>query len=268
MKNIITIAGSDTLGGGGIQADLKTFEELDTFGIGIITCLANITNKNNFFIDALPTELIKHQLTSIMDNVDFDTVKLGLVNDISILNYLAELFHNSNYQIVTDPVLVFKEAETETNQEYLDTLINQILPISTVTTPNLKEAEILSGISIHTKKELQKAAEVIQNYGVPNVIIKGGSRFSGSKAVDYALLESEELFFEQDKLKSITVNGAGCTFSAAITAELAKNTPLPQAVELAKRLVFEGIKNGVLLENNLGNVWQGAYRNSKTRGVL
>ncbi|MGR3741678.1 bifunctional hydroxymethylpyrimidine kinase/phosphomethylpyrimidine kinase [Companilactobacillus sp. DQM5] len=261
MKNVVTIAGSDILSGGGLQADLKTFEELDTFGISAVTCLTTLDKKNNFQITNLPTDIVKKEFESILQNVSFDALKLGLINSNDTLNYLADRLKEFSFKIITDPVFTFKETSDSLSSEYIEIFKKKILPLSTIVTPNLLEAKLLSGMkSLKNIEDLKKAAEIIQSYGVKNVVIKGGTSFDDEDAIDYALLNNSSIILKKPKINSKNINGAGCTFSSVLTAEIAKNNSIEKSVTFAKEFVFNGIKYGVSINDNFGNVWQGGYR--------
>lgn len=260
MQNVLTVAGSDSLAGGGIQADLKTFEELDVFGLSVLTSIVNVT-QTQFNQHNLSANLVTEQLKSVLTTVSIDFIKTGLLGNSTNLCATVDQLSDYRIKLVVDPVLSFKEANTTTNRDYVMSLKERLLPISFLTTPNLAEAYTLSGMtSITSTNDVQQAAKKIQALGCPNVVIKCGSRFPGDTAYNYLLTESGEHWFETPKLAVTTTDGAGCTFSAAITALLARNYALVDAVQLATRFVYLGIQAGIPISPHLGSVWQGAYR--------
>lgn len=258
MQNVLTIAGSDSLAGGGLQADLKTFEELNVFGVSVITSIANIF-PDDLVINTIKPELIDAQLSSILDQMPIKYAKTGLLGTVEILDLVVENLQKQPMKLVVDPVLVFKEGITSNQAEYLQAVREKLLPIAFLTTPNLSEAEQLSGMKITTKDDLVAAAKRIQELGCPNVVIKGGNRLDGNVAVDYLLNEKQGYFLNSEKLNTTITNGAGCTFSAAITALLAQNKSVSDSVKIAKKFVYSAIQYGVAIGDS-GSVWQGATR--------
>ncbi|MFC6323815.1 bifunctional hydroxymethylpyrimidine kinase/phosphomethylpyrimidine kinase [Companilactobacillus baiquanensis] len=261
MEDILTIAGSDSLAGGGIQADLKTFEELNTFGVSALTSIASIIN-NEVILNQINSAVILQQLDSILDQLPIHFAKTGLLGDASALRIVCNKLRQYDLKLVVDPVLVFKEGSSQIEADYLEIMKDKLIPLAYVITPNLEEAKRLSGISqITTKNDLVKAAKIIQTFGCPNVVIKGGARFSDDQAIDYLRCGNIDYWFEGPKIDSQAIDGAGCTFSAVITAKLATGQSLPESVNFAKKFVRAGIKSGVKINSQLGSVWQGAYRN-------
>lgn len=260
MENVLTIAGSDSLAGGGIQADLKTFEELDVFGVSALTRVASIfPGKVN--LTQLAPEVVEQQLTSILSQLPVRFVKTGLLGDVATLDLVCDQLRQYPVWLVVDPVLVFKEGGMDLATDYIAALRQRLLPLAYVTTPNLDEAAQLSGLAaITTREQMRTAAQRIQTLGCPNVVVKGGSRLAGAVAVDYLRYGDEEYWFTEPKIQKKTTDGAGCTFSAAITALLAAGVALPQAVAQAKQFVRAGIDHGVAISEQLGSVWQGASR--------
>jgi len=260
MENVLTIAGSDSLAGGGIQADLKTFEELDVFGVSALTSVASIL-PGTVALTQLSPVVVAQQLTSILSQLPVRFVKTGLLGDVATLDLVCDQLRRYPVWLVVDPVLVFKEGAMGLAADYIAALRQRLLPLAYVTTPNLDEAAQLSGLAaITTREQMRTAAQRIQTLGCPNVVIKGGSRFPGTVAIDYLRYGEADYWFEESKIQRKTTDGAGCTFSAAITALLATGVVLPQAVGQAKQFVHAGIEHGVAISERLGSVWQGASR--------
>jgi len=264
MENILTIGGSDSLAGGGIEADLKTFEELDVFGVSVITSIVAITN-TDALINQIDPPVVEQQLDSVFKMMPIKYIKTGLLGNLTSLKIVtAELKKLSDARIVIDPVLVFKEGQTTIKKSYLNYLRTELLPLGYVITPNLVEAAQLSGLPTITDREgMQEAAIRIQQFGCRNVVIKGGNRLAGSSAVDYLKLGDDEYWLTNSKVDCQTTDGAGCTFSAAITALLANRISLLDSVSFAKKFVHAGIEHGIVINDHLGNVWQGAYRKQR-----
>ena len=258
MPNVLTIAGSDTLSGGGLQADLKTFEIFDTFGLSVITSVATLTTQQAFSIHSLPSAIILEQLNAILTQVPLTHLKIGLVNNAQTLTAVVDLLAQyPALTIVVDPVLAFKEGHTTIDPDYLAVLKNELLPLATLVTPNLPEAAILSHQpTLATQADLESAATTIQAYGVQNVVIKGGQRLNQPLALDLLKTPSQSMTFKAPLLPTTTINGAGCTFSAAITAGLAQGLTIQSAVAVAKKFVYRGIQAGIQFENGTGSVRQ------------
>lgn len=254
-KTLLTIAGSDTLAGGGLQSDLKTIENHHLFGLTAITCVA-VVKDEHFEIHDLPSALLEEQLQTIKQNLSLDGVKLGLIHNLDSLDLVYEFLKGFSGPIVLDPVMAFKETDEIYSQSYRDRLI-QLFPFATIITPNLKEAEILSRQKITTLDEMKQAAQTIIELGTPAVVIKGGERLSGELASDLFCDGHRFEFFSKPKLSKVTINGAGCTFASAIASNLVLGKDLITAVENSKAYVYQAIKNGLQLKNDEGNVWYG-----------
>ncbi|AYM03987.1 hydroxymethylpyrimidine/phosphomethylpyrimidine kinase [Levilactobacillus brevis] len=263
MENVLTIAGSDNLAGGGIQADLKTFEELDVFGVSALTSVVNVV-PGEIHPHTLSSELLAEQLDATLSQLPIHFAKIGLIGSFSNLLVIIKKLMNTDIKLIVDPVLFFKEGTHHFQKLYADAMKSLLLPIAYLVTPNLEEAAYLSDTSkLETQSDIQQAAQKIQALGCPNVVIKFGSRFPGDTAYNYLLTESGDYWFDTPKLAVTTTDGAGCTFSAAITALLARDYSLVEAVRLATRFVYLGIQAGIPISPRLGSVWQGAYRQQK-----
>lgn len=254
-KTILTIAGSDTLAGGGLQSDLKTFEDYQIFGLTAITCIAVVKN-NQFVINDLPPELLQDQLETIQNSLDLNGIKIGLVHDLESLTLVKKFLQRFNGPIVLDPVMAFKETEQVYGQTYRKKMI-ELFPFVTIITPNLKEAELLARQKITTLEEMEQAAKKLVYLGAPAVVIKGGERLAGKNASDLFYDGRQFEWFSKPKLATTTINGAGCTFASAISANLVLEKPLLTAVKDSKEYVYQAIKKGLPLKNGEGNVWFG-----------
>ena len=187
-KKILTIAGSDILSGGGMQADLATFAANGLYGFCALTSIVTV-KEDKFFVHPVEKELFQEELESLSD-VDFSAIKIGLLPNKEILeltkNWLTALSVKSDTPIILDPVIVFKENADYSVNEMRDLFISQLFPLATVITPNLKEAEILTGLSVKSKSEMKEAAKLLHDFGAKNVVIKGGNRFDQKQAIDLA----------------------------------------------------------------------------------
>lgn len=255
-KTILTIAGSDTLAGGGLQSDLKAFDEYGIFGLTAITCLA-VVRDGNFFIHDVPLEVLSEQLNTIQENYELAGIKLGLIHDPAAIPLIKRFLQSFKGPIVLDPVLAFKETDETSNNDYKLALIHELFPLATLVTPNLAEAELLSGQTITDLAEMKAAAKKIYQFGPKVVVIKGGDRLAGATAFDLFYDGQRFEVLAKPKLAKRTINGAGCTLASAITANLVLGAELFPAIEKSKAFVYQGIKNGVSLKNGEGNVWHG-----------
>ena len=265
-KKVLTIAGSDAGGGSGIQADLKTFQEFGLFGISTITSILSVnphTKKPQIF--SIPENIIQQQLAVAFSGGPLSSVKIGLLQQPNLIKIVeATLLGNKQTNIVIDPVLAVKVTDDRLQTDVITEMLTRLLPISRVITPNLVEAQMLSGIdTIHSKEDMILAAKRIHQYGVQNVVIKGGHRFPGENALDLFYDGENTHFLSETKINLNTNHGAGCTFAAAITAGLAQGmTPLEATIK-AKKFVYCAISHGLYLNNFTGYVWHGANNQIK-----
>lgn len=239
------IAGSEATGGAGIQADLKTFQQLGAYGLGALTCIVSFDPKNNWGHRFVPVDpqVIADQIEAATAAHNLDVVKLGMMGSPTTIDTVARALAQQPWRhIVLDPVLICKGQEPGAALDTDNALKAQLLPIATVVTPNHFEALTLSGLeSITTVDDLVEAARRIHALGPKYVVVKGGMDLPGPDAID-VLFDGEDVeIFSQPKIGEHRVSGAGCTFAAAITAELAKGSDVPSAVATAKELVTAGI---------------------------
>ncbi len=231
----LTIAGSDSGGGAGIQADLKTFSALGIFGMSVITALTAQNTLGVQGIYNIPEEFISLQIDSIFLDMGADAVKTGMLSNSSIILLVAKKMREYKVsKLVIDPVMVAKGGDRLLEEEAESTLMEVLLPLSLVVTPNIPEAEVISGICICSLGDMKEAARIIYQKGAKNVVIKGG-HLEGDQSID--LLYDGQSFRELSALRINTANthGTGCTFASAITAYLAKGSGLVEAVEKAKQ---------------------------------
>ncbi|MEQ9809907.1 bifunctional hydroxymethylpyrimidine kinase/phosphomethylpyrimidine kinase [Streptococcus jiangjianxini] len=236
---ILTIAGNDILSGGGFQADLATFSAHKLFGFLAQTCMTAAT-KEGFEIIPTADELFQKQLNSLKD-IPFAAIKIGLLPTPQIARAVQDFVKDMpKVPLVLDPVLVFKEnADQEVAQ--MGQELQKLFSCATLVTPNLKEAELLSGQSISNLEEMAKAARILQQMGAKSVVIKGGARLDQNQAYDLLLEEDGQEVFLHSPLLSRNNQGAGCTFASAIASGLAKNQTVSQAVHKAKDFVYQAI---------------------------
>ena len=268
VKKILTVAGSDAGGGAGIQADLKTFEEYGTFGLSSITSILTVSPKTKKpSIYPIPIDIVEKQLETALSGGALDALKIGLLGSLPVVDLLEKSLTSVNQtRIVLDPVMAVKTNKDVLQPELVHAMIQQLIPLADIITPNLVEACILAQMTeITTENDMMTAAKRIHDLGAKSVIIKGGARFPGNVATDLYYDGKHFDFIHEDKLTTTTNHGAGCSFAASITAGLAKGLETKNAVKLAKYYVTSAIKNGIFLNDFTGYVWHGAYLDATKR---
>lgn len=244
MKQALTIAGSDSGGGAGIQADLKTFHAHGVFGLSAIT---SVTAQNTRAVLAacdLPEEIIRAQIDAAFDDFEIAAVKTGMLSSCAIVAAVADALATRNRQpLVVDPVMVSTSGFSLLNPDALPRVVNRLLPLATVVTPNRHEAELLSHRKIDTRTDAGIAARRIADLGARAVLVKGG-HLQGA-AVDVLWDGDGETIFECERLKTENAHGTGCTLASAIAANLALGHGLREAIAKAKEYVTEAIRHGL-----------------------
>ncbi len=262
MKKALTIAGSDTSGGAGIEADLKTFQELGVYGMTALTTIVTMNPADwRHSVYSIPADILKAQLETVM-SIGIDAMKTGMLGTPELIDIAATTIKNFNLdKVVIDPVLVCKGENEVLNPDTADALREVLVPLATVVTPNLFEASQLAQTKpIQTLDEMKEAAVKIHDLGAKYVLIKGGSKFAGPKAIDLLYDGKEFKLYESEKFNTTYVHGAGCTYSSAITAELAKGKTVMEAVDTAKDFITAAVKHGFKLNDFVGPVRHGAIR--------
>jgi hydroxymethylpyrimidine/phosphomethylpyrimidine kinase len=251
MKRILTIAGSDSGGGAGIQADLKTITLLGGFGMSVLTAL---TAQNTVGVDGIhpvPVEFIGQQLDAVLSDIGADAVKTGMLFNADTIELVADRLSAHSVEIlVVDPVMVAKGGDVLLVQEARETLVSRLMPMALVVTPNIPEAEILSERSIKTEEDIHEAARTIHAMGARYVLIKGGHL--AGPATDY-LYDGEEFFeFSRVRIDTPHTHGTGCVYSAAIATYLALELDVMEAVEKAKDFIHAAVRFGLPLGRGHG----------------
>ncbi|MHC5269250.1 bifunctional hydroxymethylpyrimidine kinase/phosphomethylpyrimidine kinase [Enterococcus sp. LJL98] len=270
MKRALTIAGSDSTGGAGIQADLKTFQEYGVFGISSLTAIVTMDPKQGWSheVTSLSEELVEKQLVSAFAGQPIDALKTGMLgNERNIQRASQWIEKQQMTKLVVDPVIACKGTAQILQPESVVGLKRDLIPQALIVTPNLVEAGILSEIGdLRNLEMLKEAARVIYQQGAKNVVIKGGARFSyGNIALDL-FYDGRTFEYIEGPLFSTTFNhGAGCTFSAAITAGLANGQTVFESIVQAKTFVAAAIQQGVAFNAHVGHVWHGAYNHAQER---
>ncbi len=261
LKKVLTIAGSDTSAGAGMQADLKTFQELDVYGMVALTSIVTM-DKETWSHDVTPIDMnvFEKQLETAI-SIGPDAIKTGMLGTQDIIKRAGDVFVESGADyFVVDPVMVCKGEDEVLNPGNTEAMIQYLLPKATVVTPNLFEAGQLSGLGKLTSiEDMKKAAQVIYDKGTPHVIIKGGKALDQDKSYD--LYYDGQQFYQltTDMFQQSYNHGAGCTFAAATTAYLANGKSPKEAIIAAKAFVTSAIKNGWKMNDFVGPVDHGAY---------
>lgn len=262
VSQALTIAGSDSGGGAGIQADLKTFQERGVFGTSVIVAVTAQNTLGVQGIHKVPVEFVNEQLHSIFSDFSIGALKTGMLPDAEIMRAVAaELRKHPEIPVVVDPVMIAKGGAALMEDEATATLVREILPLATVLTPNLPEAEAICNMTIESADDLLVAAKKIQAMGVKNVCIKGGHRLETHDAEDVLLCENGEVVrLSAKRIDTVRTHGTGCTYSACITAELAKGRSVKEAVTTAKAFITAAIADGILVGHGHGPTNHWAYR--------
>ena len=239
----LTIAGSDSGGGAGIQADLKTFQAFNVFGMSVIT---SVTSQNTLGVrsihDILPS-IVADQIDMVMEDIGTDAAKTGMVSNKEIIEVIVDRVKKYKIKkLVVDPVMIAKSGARLLREDAEKALIEKLLPIAFLITPNVFEAEIISGTKIRDIENAKESARIIQGKGVKIVLLKGG-HLSGEKAVDILFDGREYTYYESERIDTENTHGTGCTFSAAITAGLSKGIDIYNAVKVTKDYITRTIRN-------------------------
>lgn len=260
LKKILTIAGSDTSGGAGIQADLKTFQEHGTYGMTALTVVVTMDPENwSHSVYSLPIEVLKSQINTAV-STGIDAIKTGMLSTEEVIETAGNAIEKSGLStVVIDPVMVCKGDDEVLNPGTVDAMIKHLLPHALVVTPNLFEAGQLAGTGTPKNiEDIKEAAKKIYAHGAKNVFIKGGKGLKQETAADLLYDGKTFTLFEAPKSENHYNHGAGCTVAAAITANLANGLEVTEAVGEAKRFVTAAIANGWKLNEFVGPVLHGA----------
>lgn len=250
----LTIAGSDSGGGAGIQADLKTFQELDVFGMSAIVALTaqNTLGVHDVFPQSI--EAVVSQIEAVATDLKPEAVKTGMLFSSDIIEVVAEQIKKHKLDnLVVDPVMIAKGGGQLLQDDAIDSLVKSLIPEATVITPNLPEAARLTEVeSIETISEMKKAAKRIHELGAKHVLIKGGHLSSDQKAIDLLYDGFTYYSVSAERIDTKHTHGTGCTYSAAIAAELAKGNGLHKAVNKAKHYITCAIKHSLPIGSGIG----------------
>jgi len=233
MKTALTIAGSDSCGGAGIQADIKTMTMNGVYAMSAITALTAQNTTGVRAIQEATPEFLKQQLDAIFEDIFPDAVKIGMVSSSELTWVIADRLKYYNAKnVVVDPVMVATSGSALMKTDAVQTLVAELLPIATLVTPNIPEAQVLSGLTIETKEDMVTAAKQIGDSYRCAVLLKGGH--SVNDANDLLYSKGELVWFEGKRINNSNTHGTGCTLSSAIASNLAKGFTLAESVQRAK----------------------------------
>ena len=233
MKTALTIAGSDCSGGAGIQADLKTMTMNGVYAMSAITAMTAQNTTGVFAIQESTPEFLKQQIDAVFDDIFPDAVKIGMVASAELIEVIAEgLKRHRAKNVVIDPVMVATSGSALMKNNALETLIHKLLPLATLVTPNIPEAQVLSGMTIHSKEDMIAAAKNIGESCRCAVLLKGGHSINDANDLLYE--NGITVWFEGKRIDNPNTHGTGCTLSSAIAANLAKGFSLEESVRRAK----------------------------------
>ncbi|KJK58763.1 bifunctional hydroxymethylpyrimidine kinase/phosphomethylpyrimidine kinase [Saccharothrix sp. ST-888] len=253
---VLTVAGSDSGGGAGIQADLKTMLALGVHGMSVITA---VTAQNSVGVQGyweLPAEAVRAQFRSVVDDIGVQAVKTGMLASIELVETVSELLAGVRVPVVVDPVGVSKHGDALLAAEAVATLRERLLPVATLATPNLHEVAQLTGITVEQESGMLDAAKALHDLGPRWVLVKGG-HLAGEAADLLYGGSGEEHWYRAERHDNRHTHGTGCTLASAIAAELAKGRTMPEAVGEAKAYVTGAIRRGFPLGAGIGPVDHG-----------
>ena len=253
IPRALTVAGSDSGGGAGIQADLKTFAALGVHGMSAI---ASITAQNTYSVTRvvdLDPEMVVEQIRVCVEDIGVDAVKTGMLHTTDIIRAVADELRKISAPKVVDPVMVAKSGAPLLREDAIKTLVEELIPIADVVTPNAREAERLTKIPVTGLEDQKRAAKKIAELGARSVVVKGG-HIDGPMVRDVLYFNGDYIVLESERIQTKNTHGTGCTFASAIAAHLAHGTEIVQAVRKAKEFVTDAIRYGLDLGKGSGPV--------------
>lgn len=260
----LTIAGSDSGGGAGIQADLKTFQERGVFGMSVITAITAQNTLGVTAIHTVPTDIIRAQLDAIAADFTPAAYKIGMLGTVATIETIAAGLDVHDFgQLVLDPVMIAKGGAPLLEKDAIDALKTLLLPHADLLTPNLPEAAALTGIEIHSEDDARRAADKLHECGVKTVIIKGGHG-AGDESRDWIFTPEKHYSLSVARYATPHTHGTGCTFSTCITAELAKGESAESAIRTAKAYISAAISHPLGIGHGHGPTNHWAYREQVT----
>ena len=250
----LTIAGSDSSGGAGVQADLKTFSAIGTYGMSVITAITAQNTQGVFLVEDLSKEIIESQINVVFEDIEPADVKIGMVSSPGIIHTIVNTLkkYNPKY-LVVDPVMISKSGYSLLKPEAKKSLIEELIPMAYIITPNTPEAEEITGIEINNVDDMREAGrKILEELGPKYVLMKGG-HLEGD-AVDVLIGNDTFEIYKQERLDRKNTHGTGCTLSSAITSHLALGYDIVEAVKLSKEYITEAIRHSFDIGKGVGPV--------------
>ena len=250
-RTALTIAGSDSGGGAGIQADLKTFEAHGLFGMSVITSITAQNTRGVTGVWDLPPEAVRAQLEALFDDLPVDVIKIGMLSNNDITEVVADVLegYSQDIPIILDPVMVATSGDRLLSEDTYNSMTSRLFPLATLVTPNIREAEVLWGHEIRGEEEMAEGGKAMCRFGSKGVLITGGDGDDEEEVIDL-FFNGEEIFsFKGERIKSRDTHGTGCTLSSAIAANLALGAGIVEAIERAR----EYVRQGIIAAPGLGN---------------
>jgi hydroxymethylpyrimidine/phosphomethylpyrimidine kinase len=252
LKQVLTIAGSDSGGGAGIQADLKAMSANGVFAMSVITAVTAQNTEEVTEVFELPASIIAAQLDAVFDDFDVSAVKTGMLGSADTVGVVARMLRPQQVaNLVVDPVMISKSGHALLKPEAIEALKRDLIPLALLVTPNVHEAQELSGIQIKSLSDARQAAKAIIKYGCKHVLIKGGHLLA-EQGTD--LLYDGRFFtvYKGEFIQTRHTHGTGCTFASAIAAQLARGKSLPDAIQTAKTYTTEAIRHSLAIGHGHG----------------
>jgi len=238
----LTIAGSDPSGGAGLQADLKTFHRFGVYGEAVVTLITVQNTRGVTRVSTLDSALVAAQIQAVLEDIPPQAAKVGALGSREIVEAVAREAGRFSFPLIVDPVMISKHGARLIDEAATRTLIEELIPRTFLLTPNLDEAAALTGLLVEDRDGMARAAQKLASFGAANVLVKGGHL--RGEALDLLYLSGGEIReFSASRIETRHTHGSGCTYSAAITALLAKGTPLIDAVGRAKAFISEAIRS-------------------------
>jgi hydroxymethylpyrimidine/phosphomethylpyrimidine kinase len=268
VHSALSIAGSDSSGGAGIQADIKTMSALGIYSCTVITAVTAQSTSNVDYILPLEAKIIKEQIRSVLSDIPISAIKIGMVYNNEIITAVSDVLNQSNIPIVLDPIISAGTGAQLLQKKFVKDFKSKLVPICDVITPNIHEAETLSGIKIRTEKDIRKTAAKIQELGAKNVIIKGGHFRNDNETIVDIILDEWGKFtvFKNPRMKIVETHGSGCNFSAAVASFMAMKYPVINACLLANKYVHKSILKtvkigkGIPVNNPISKMYEESCR--------
>lgn len=252
LKTALTIAGSDSSGGAGIQADIKAFQANGVFGMSALTAVTVQNTQGVTGVQDMMPEIISGQINSVFEDIEINAIKIGMLSSVETIKIVSETLKDKDLpQVVLDPVMISKSGFLLIADDAIDSMKELLFPLASIVTPNTHEASRLTGIEINTIDDMKKACEEIIKTGCKSVLVKGG-HLEGEECVDVLFDGKEFRYFTEKRINTKNTHGTGCTLSSAIAANLAKGHDLFKSVENSKEYITGAIENSLEIGHGCG----------------